>query len=84
MAKIWINIEQSTNRKLQKKWKKMHQKQHKILDFSKTQTTNTIHNNTNYNRVGNYANILFTREGIRLLSKGLKYITEHNYYSHAI
>jgi hypothetical protein len=64
--------------------KKMHQKQQKICDFSKTQTTNTIQNNTNYDRVGNYANISFTRERTRLLSKCLKYIREQNYYSHAI
>lgn len=55
---------------------KLHLKQQKMRDLSKTQATNTIHNDTNYDRVIHYANISFTRYGTRLLCKGLKYVTE--------
>lgn len=54
----------------------IHKKQQKIRDLSK-QTTNTIHDNTNYNRVENHRNIQFTCEEIQLLSKGSKYNLHH-------
>jgi hypothetical protein len=45
-----INIEQSVNQKLQQEMTKIHQKQQKTCDLS-NQTTNTVHNNTDYNRI---------------------------------
>jgi hypothetical protein len=51
---------------------KIHKKQHKMRDLSK-QTTNTVYNNTNYNRVENRRNIQFTCEEMQLLSKVLKF-----------
>jgi hypothetical protein len=45
--------------------------------MTKTQTTDTINNNTNYTTVENHTNIQFTRDEIQLLNKGLKYNSHH-------
>jgi hypothetical protein len=54
---------------------KIHQKQQKIHDLSKTQTTNTMHNNTIYNIVENCTNIQFTQ--VETMKKALKYNLRH-------
>jgi hypothetical protein len=40
--------------------------------MTKTQTTGTTDNNTNYTRIENHTNIHFTHEEIQTLNKGLK------------
>jgi thiamine pyrophosphokinase len=75
----WGNTEQSIDQKLQQEVEKVYLKQQqKIASMTKTQTTDTINNNTYYTRVENCTNIEFTREEIQLLNKGLKYNLEKN------
>jgi hypothetical protein len=68
----WNNIEESINHKLQE-MVKIHQKQHKIHNLTKSQTENITNENNHHPRVINTTDINFTQAEIQLLSKGLKY-----------
>jgi hypothetical protein len=71
-ANIWGNIEQSIEQKSKQEMEKVYLKKQKIANMTRTQTTDTINNNTKHTRVENYTNIQFTYDEIQFLNKGLK------------
>jgi hypothetical protein len=62
---------------LKQQQQQQQQQQQKIANMTKTETTDTINNNTNYTRAENHTNIQFTHEKIQILNKGLKYNLHH-------
>jgi thiamine pyrophosphokinase len=65
---------QSIEQKLKHEMEKVYIKQQqKVAKMTRTQTTDTIDNNTKHTIVENYTNIQFTHNKCQLLNKELKY-----------